>query len=86
MPEFDANRAQLHAHHHIMMGLGGGAKNASSLALALSLFYFLALCSVMFLALFISRSPSLSHWMFFSLALLYFVLCPLSAAGHPGDD
>jgi len=30
MPEYDANRAQHQTNHHIMMGLGGGAKNASN--------------------------------------------------------
>ena len=30
MPEYDANRAQHQTNHHMMMGLGGGAKHASS--------------------------------------------------------
>ena len=30
MPVYDANRAQLQTNHHMMMGLGGGAKHASS--------------------------------------------------------
>jgi hypothetical protein len=29
MPVYDANRAQLQTNHHMMMGLGGGAKHAS---------------------------------------------------------
>ena len=30
MPVYDANRAQLQTNHHMMMGLGGGAKHASN--------------------------------------------------------